>query len=275
MERIFSRAIRAKKKEGKIAVIADIKPYSPKEGDLFQGRGAAEIALKLKAAGAPCLSVVTEQQHFRSSLSLLRSVAAETGLPVLCKDFITTEQALAETKEAGAAAVLLICAMQTEASLARLLNAARRLELEALVETHNAAEFTLAMKLGAQLIGINNRNILQLERDGGGVGTTEALLRQVPQIQTAAVRASACGQPKGRTLQAGNPPLFISESGIQTAEDVRRAVCAGADAVLVGTALLKAADIAACYRSLSQPPAETPPRHGGGPGRRSTGQTGR
>nr|WP_122013182.1 indole-3-glycerol-phosphate synthase [Maliibacterium massiliense] len=229
MKHPFSQALLDRARAGRVPVIADIKARSPKEGDLLRGRDPVQIARALKAAGAPCLSVVTEQTHFCGSLDMLRRVSEASGLPVLRKDFITSARDLAKTRDAGAAAILLICSMHAPARLETLYRAASDLGLEALVETHTAQELAFAQDLGAQLIGVNNRDILRLEQDAGDVGTTESLL--------------GAANKKG---------LRVSESGIQTPKDVRRARAAGADAVLVGTALLKAADIAGCYRVLEE-----------------------
>ena len=230
MMRIFSDALRRKMTSGKTPVISDIKRISPKAGDLFGGRSAADIAKILQSAGAPALSVVTEPKNYCGSLHMLESVAAATGLPVLRKDFISSERDLADTKNAGAAAVLLICSMHPPDELNLFFQAAHALGLEVLLETHTAGELNAAVGMGAQLIGVNNRDILSLEMDDGTVSTSETLLRGIKKS----------GQ------------LLISESGIFTPQDVRRAVCAGADAVLVGTAILRARNTAAFYRSLEQ-----------------------
>lgn len=223
----FVHALRAKAKSGKNPVIADIKAFSPKEGDLLRGRTAAAVARTLDQAGAPALSVVTEPLHFQGSLTMLEQVAAATPLPILRKDFIASRADLLDSKAGGASAVLLICAMHGEKEMQTLFEQAHALGLEVLVEAHTPAELSLANRLGAMLKGINNRDILALERDGGGVAQTESL----------AVHHNQQG-------------LLISESGLQTRSDVQRAIRAGANAVLIGTALLRAVDIAACYRDL-------------------------
>ena len=158
---------------------------------------------------------------------MLREIVKAVNIPVLRKDFITREADLELTVEAGACAVLLICACITEARLTSLYRTALSLGLEPLVEAHTARELKLAGRLGAGLVGINNRDILTLERDGGTVSTTSELAAWVP---------------KGA--------LLISESGISTPEEARAATEAGAGAVLVGTAIWRAADPAACFRAL-------------------------
>ena len=211
------------------AVIPDIKCVSPKEGDLLRGRCPIETAQALVSWGAPALSVVTEQMHFNGSPELLRSIAQQTGVPVLRKDFIKTPAQLEETLRLGASAVLLIAASVDEATLAMLYQAALQLGLEPLVEVCTAEEMQLANTLGAKLIGINNRNIMTLEHDNGGPARTAAL---------------ASLAPAGARL--------ISESGILTAEDAKLAIQASAHAILVGTALWQAKDMAAAYQQLQE-----------------------
>ncbi|MCL2118797.1 MAG: indole-3-glycerol-phosphate synthase [Planctomycetaceae bacterium] len=223
----FSTALRDRKKTGTIPVIPDIKCVSPKHGDLLRGRCPIETAELLKNAGAPVMSVVTERENFGGSLELLRSVSETTGLPVLRKDFITNTDDLEISLDCGAAAILLMCATQTEKSLFELHEAAQVLGLEVLVETHTRDEMHWAKKLGATLVGINNRNITQWERDDGTVANTRHLAEFAPENA-----------------------VLISESGIMTPEEARLAIKSGADAVLIGTALWQATDMAAFYQQL-------------------------
>lgn len=223
----FSSAIVAENERGFAAVIPDIKCVSPKEGDLLRGRDPVETAKHLVCGGAPVLSVVTERNSFGGSTELLRAVVRAVDVPVLRKDFITSEAQLVETAELGAAAVLLICATTTENTLKMLYEKAMELGLEPLVEVSNVEEMVFADVLGAELIGINNRDIMTLERDEGGARRTVALASVIP-----------------------TGTLLISESGILSPADAKLAVSAGANAVLVGTALWLADDMAAMYRSL-------------------------
>ncbi|HBU13106.1 MAG TPA: indole-3-glycerol-phosphate synthase TrpC [Clostridiales bacterium] len=226
-EHKFAAAIRAENKRGFAAVIPDIKCVSPKEGGLLRGRDPLRIAGELVRCGAPVLSVVTESDRFGGSPELLRAIAEQTGVPVLRKDFITDERGLVETAEMGASAVLLICAMLEEETLASLYHGAVRLGLEPLVEACNAEELERAKRLHARIIGINNRDIATLELDDGGPARTASLAKNMP--------------PEA---------LLISESGIVSREDARLAATSGAHAVLVGTALLQANDLAGVYESL-------------------------
>ena len=223
----FAAAIAQENARGLAAVIPDIKCLSPKEGDLLRGRDPVATARLLANCGAPVLSVVTEQKRFGGSAELLRDIVRAVEVPVLRKDFITNERMLAESAELGAAAVLLICATTDRQILPMLYQQALALGLEPLVETHTAEEMAIACALGARLIGINNRDIATLELDDGGPKRTA-------------------------TLASGAPvdAILVSESGIVSPADARLAVAAGANAVLVGTALWLADDMAAMYRSL-------------------------
>ena len=208
-------------------MIPDFKAISPQHGDLFRGRDPVAAAKLLMREGAPALSVVTETKAFGGSLALLRQLVAETGLPVLRKDFITSPEDLKITRDCGAEAVLLICAMHTLPVLTALYEAAVHMGLEPLVEAHTERELAWAGQIGAGLVGINNRNILELERDDGTVSATASLAAHAPR-----------------------DVFLVSESAIGTPAEAQAAIRAGADAVLVGTALWQAADMAACYRAL-------------------------
>jgi indole-3-glycerol phosphate synthase len=229
MERKFSTALCNAAQKGKIPIIVDVKAYSPKDGDLFRGRTYPELALIFKNAGAPAFAVITEKEHFHGSLDSLKQVAAISGLPVLRKDFITEVKELEDTVRAGASAVLLICSKHSHKRLESLFHAAHDLDLEVLVETHTAQELETAAALGAKLIGINNKDIGKLELDNGTVSHMLTFIAKAP--------ADA---------------LIVNESGLFTREDVCAAIDAGADALLIGTALLQAGDPAEYYRILSR-----------------------
>ena len=224
----FIERLLACRRAGVVPVIPDFKMVSPSEGPLFTGRDVLQAAMDMEAAGAPALSVVTEEKNFGGSLGLLSEIVKVASIPVLRKDFIRTSADIEKTACHGAAAVLLICSYLDEATLGGLYRDAIAYGLEPLVETHTAEELRWAKKLGAKLVGINNRDILALEMDGGTVSTTSAL---------------AAGKPEGS--------LLVSESGIRTPADVRAALTAGADAVLVGTAIWQAEDPVSCYRVLA------------------------
>ena len=225
-----STALRNQYQAGITPVIPDIKCKSPGEGDLLRGRDPVAIAKRLAEAGVPMLSVVTEREHFGGSEKLLERIAESTGIPVLRKDFITTRKHLLETLDIGAQGVLLIASMLEKQQLFRLFEEAVMLGLEPLVETHSREEILSISGLDLTFLGINNRNIQEWELDGGDVGTTEELAGLV-----------------------SPGTLVVSESSISSPGDVKRALKAGAHAVLVGTAILQAADEVEMYRSLSHP----------------------
>ena len=171
------------------------------------------IARRYEEAGADAISVLTDVRFFQGHLDHLREVRAAVDLPVLRKDFVIDEVQIHEAGANGADAVLLIVAALSPTQLAHLLETARACQLDALVEVHSLRELDVALEADAELIGINNRNLRTFDVD---MVTTEELAEEVP---------------------AGT--ILVSESGIRTAEDSRRALDAGADAVLIGEALMR------------------------------------
>jgi len=224
----LSESIRKRQREGQFPVISEIKVRSEKEGELLRGRDPVALALEMTKSPVAGISVVTEVTHFGGSMDLLRAVAAAVSVPVLHKDFVATEDQLRQSAASGASAVLLIASMLEPANLVRLIEAARGFGLETLVEAHTLEEVNAIAHLSFDLTGINNRDIKILEVDDDDVGRTETL-------------AQHC--PRGR--------LLISESAISGAEDVKRARRSGADAVLVGTAVLKAERVGKLLRELT------------------------
>ena len=224
---LFSSAIVSSNSNDYLIVIPDIKCYSPKEGDLLLGRNPVEVAKNLANCGAPALSVVTEAKSFGGSLELLRSITNAVNVPVLRKDFVTNSAMLEETVEHGAAAVMLICAHLEEDKLPRLYDAALALGIEPVVEVHNEAEMTMAKRVKARLIAINNRNILELEKDNGGLEHTISLLSCVP-----------------------SDSMLISASGISSHDEAEILAKSGVHGILVGTALWLSQNIYKTYNSL-------------------------
>lgn len=215
-------SIRHRQRQGRFPVISEIKIRSEKEGDLLRGRDPVELARIMASCPIAGISVVTEPEHFGGSMDLLRAVVAAAsplGLPVLQKDFITTERQIEESARCGASAILLIAEMTPEQDLPRLIESARSRNLETLLEAHSLKAFRTIADLPSNLLGINNRDITMFEVDDGDVGRTEELSR----------------------LRRDDRPL-VSESSIAGPGDARRAGKSGADAVLVGTAILKARD---------------------------------
>ena len=192
-------------------IVIDFKPVSPQYGDLFKGRNPVDVARRLEKIGVLGLSVVTENEHFEGSLELLRAVTKAVSLPVLRKDFIKNEDDLYETRDCGAKGILLICS--TTKNVGDLHEKALLIGLKPVVEVHTPEEMKLAEKMGAKIIGINNKDITVLEKDEGTVNLTCELIKTAP---------------KGA--------FIISESGISGSGDIQKALDAGADAVLIGTA---------------------------------------
>ena len=210
-------------------VLAEIKVHSPKDGDLLRGRVPEELAQLMASRPVAGISIVTAPKDFHGSLDLVRRVAPLVDVPILRKDFIRTADGMRETADAGASAVLVTVCMLDDELLVELVEAARACGLETLVETYDQADLDRVLALGLEpdVLGINNRDILVLEVDDGDVSRTEEFAARVP---------------------AGW--LILSESAISGPADAERARAAGADAVLVGTSILQAADTAAAIDAL-------------------------
>jgi indole-3-glycerol phosphate synthase len=205
------------------AVIAEVKRSSPSAGAIADVDPRTQAAA-YERAGAAAISVLTEPHHFGGSLADLRSVHLVTRLPVLRKDFLVHPAQLMEARAGGADAALLIAGTVTPAELRALLATADDLGLATLVEAHAAADLADAVDSGAPVIGVNARDLETLAMDEGGA---LELLATVPDDR-----------------------VRVFESGIRTREQVERAVAAGAHAVLVGEALMRAADPGATLREL-------------------------
>lgn len=217
---IFTDSLRKKRRDGFIPVVVDFKCISPSDGRLIYAEDAPRLALELEAAGAPAISVVTERNDFGGSLEMLKSVVQAVSIPVLRKDFIRTKEEIDISVECGAKAVLLMCSVMSREDMKICYEYALKKGIEPLVETHNEEEMRLAKELGAEFIGINNRDILNLEKDGGTVSRTVGILKK----------------------QEHDKVFYISESGLITKEDVLSAISAGADGVLIGTGIWKSED---------------------------------
>ncbi len=198
----------------RLALIAEVKRRSPSKGDIAHGLDAVAQARAYEAAGADAVSVLTEPSRFGGSLEDLRAVAAAVRLPVLRKDFIVDVYQVWEAAEAGAAALLLIVAALSDAELAALLDEVAACGMDALVEVHDEAELRRALAAGASLVGVNNRNLRTLTVD---LAVTERLAPMAPP-----------------------GVLLVAESGVGDAADARRVARAGARALLVGEALVRA-----------------------------------
>ncbi|MDW7650799.1 MAG: indole-3-glycerol phosphate synthase TrpC [Bacillota bacterium] len=208
-----------------ISVIAEIKRASPSKGDFGLRVPITELAGQYEAGGASAISVLTEEDFFLGSQEDLTAVRQTVTLPVLRKDFVIDAYQLYETRALNADAVLLIAGFLPEKQLAGYLEICEELGLAALVETHNQEEIKLALRAGANILGINNRDLRTFRTD---INRTVRLAGLIP-----------------------DDVVLVSESGIHTAEDIKMLTLAGADAVLVGESLVKSADAAAKIREFS------------------------
>ncbi|MDP9243021.1 MAG: indole-3-glycerol phosphate synthase TrpC [Actinomycetota bacterium] len=196
------------------ALIAEIKRSSPSAGHIAEAE-PGERASTYERAGASAISVLTEPRHFGGSLDDLRAARASTSLPLLRKDFLVHPAQVAEARIAGADAVLLITAALSDDELTTMLQSAKELDLSALVEAHTASDLDRALAAGAQIVGVNARDLETLDVDED---RALDLLTRIPRDRTA-----------------------VFESGVSTRTQVQRAEAAGAAAVLVGEALMRAA----------------------------------
>jgi indole-3-glycerol phosphate synthase len=234
--RDFGAALKASCR--KPAVIAEIKKASPSKGVIREDFDPVAIAKGYGAGGASCLSVLTDKTFFQGGFEVLVAVRDAVDLPLLCKDFILSPYQLYQARAAGADAALLIAAILTDQDLSYLSKVARGLGLAVLVEVHDAEELERVLGLEAlmaggpgasPLIGINNRDLSTFTVD---LAITERLLAQFGQ------RIRAAGA------------LLVSESGLFSRDDLDRMQGAGADAVLVGEALMRQADVQAALEAL-------------------------
>ncbi len=222
--RPFEAALRRRPGEG-VRAIAELKRASPSRGPIRPGADAVAIARAYAAAGASAVSVLTEARWFLGSDADLQSVSGAVTLPVLRKDFVIDEYQVIEARAMGADAVLLLAALEADgAGLRRLIDTARAAGIAALVEVHDEGELSRALDAGARIVGINNRDLRTLEID-----PTRAL-SLLPGIPAGIVR--------------------VAESGISSRAAVLEVEEAGADAILVGEALMASSDPGLALRSL-------------------------
>jgi indole-3-glycerol phosphate synthase len=215
-------------KRGSVALIAEVKKASPSAGIICPDFDPVRIAREYEAAGATCLSVLTDEKFFQGSAENLRQVRAAVKLPLLRKDFIIDPRQILETREMGADAILLIVRILNDRTLKSLHGIAAESGLSALVEVHDEAELDRALAIGAQLIGVNNRDLDTFKVD---VGTTERLAAKIGKVDL--------GYTERVAAKIGQGKLLVAESGIHTRADVERVQRAGAGAILVGEALMK------------------------------------
>jgi indole-3-glycerol phosphate synthase len=209
---------------GQFGFIGEVKKASPSAGVIAEDFDPVRTALTYYEAGANCVSVLTDEKFFQGHLDYLALVRHKVPMPILRKDFTIDEVQIYQAALAGADAVLLIVAALTDDELKRFKAVTNEINIDCLVEVHDETELGRALEVGADFIGINNRNLATFEVD---LKVTERLAPKVPD---------------GCTI--------VSESGIRTIEDIRRVIDAGAHAALIGEALMRAADPRALLESF-------------------------
>jgi indole-3-glycerol phosphate synthase len=228
MSKVLSKSLLKARKEGRNPIIAEVKVYSPKYGDLLMGRDPIKILKIYEECEVAGISYITAKE-FKGDEKLLKELSENTELPVLRKDFIKRKEDIERTSELGASAVLLISKILKDRT-SEFVDYALEHGVEPLVEVHTTEDIAIVNETRTPMIGINNRDIFQMEKDDGSVEVTERLYKYV--------RRDA---------------LKISESGISTLEHLTRALkCA--DAVLIGTAFMRARNLREIVRNFVRAP---------------------
>lgn len=216
----FESAIR----KPELSFICECKKASPSKGIIVQDFPYLQIAKEYESAGADCISVLTETKWFLGSDEYLKKIASTVSVPCLRKDFTVDEYMIYEARVLGASAVLLICSILSEGQISEYISICDEMGISALVEAHDEREVTMALQAGARLIGINNRNLRDFTVNTDNIFKFREMI------------------PK--------EVLFVSESGIRSAQDVERLRKIGADAVLIGETLMRAENKAAKLAEL-------------------------
>lgn len=218
----FERAIG--QNADQIAFICEVKKASPSKGMIAEHFPYLEIGLEYEAAGAAAISVLTEPEFFQGKDHYLQQISEAVHIPVLRKDFTLDEYQIYEAKLIGADAVLFICSLLDATTLKYYLNLCNELGMSALVEAHTQAEVSLAVNAGARMIGVNNRNLQTFEVDlNNSIKLRELVPREV---------------------------IFVAESGIKTAADIKQLKAAGVDGVLIGETLMRSSKKKELLREL-------------------------
>ena len=217
---VFEAALRSQD----IAFICEIKKASPSKGVISKDFPYLEIAKEYEASGAEAISVLTEPYYFKGDDRYLREIANTVSIPLLRKDFIVDSYMIYEAKVLGASAILLICSLLDHDTLIEYINIAHNLGLSALIETHDESEMETALSAGARIIGVNNRNLKTFEVD---ISLSARLRKMVPY-----------------------DVLFVSESGINSSDDIMKLREIGADAALIGESIMRSSDKKAAIARL-------------------------
>ncbi len=207
-----------------IAFICEVKKASPSKGIIAKDFPYVEIAKEYEASGANAISVLTEPDYFKGSMDFLKEISKNVDIPLLRKDFIIDEIQIYESKVIRASAILLICAILDEDTLKRYFKIADDLGMSVLVEAHDEEEIQKAIRCGARIVGVNNRNLKDFTVD---INNSINLRKSVDE-----------------------DIIFVSESGIKNSKDIKRLVENNVNAVLIGETLMKCSDKAAMIKDL-------------------------
>ncbi len=209
-------------------IIAEIKRASPSKGNIDLTIDPVKQAKRYEQLGAAAISVLTDEAFFKGSISDLQAVSKAVSLPILCKDFIIDPIQIERAKDHGATIILLIVAALSKEKLQYLYQYASERELDILVEVHDEEELAIALEIGAEIIGVNNRNLKTFEVD---LAVTERLAANI----------------------TNDKILMISESGLRTREEVNRVKKVGVEGILVGETLMRAPNLQAAFEEFNIP----------------------
>ena len=213
-------------KGGRLKLICEVKKASPSKGIISENFDPINTAIEYEKAGAAAISCLTEEHYFKGSNKYLEEIASKVQIPVLRKDFIVDEYQIYHARVLGASAILLIAAALDDNKLSEFLKITHSLGMKALVEVHDEAELERVLKLDAEIIGVNNRNLKTFEVT---LDTTKRLMNKI-----------------------GNDKIKVSESGIKTNADMKELRSFGADAVLIGETLMRSDSIKDTFLSLTE-----------------------